>query len=324
VIRRRPECSAAGAGSPGRSVLDLIEDEDAERDDPVMTSTGDTIAPWLMSEADLKRIIREDRRLAQRIAVLAAVVLFLLAAGLTTAAFELDGRAAGVPLASMLIVSAFLLIGVAVVPAVVLGLHRARRRRWERRERECRELAHIAQTIDDPALGELVTFNFRLMDRFVAVAITQSRTAYLACLGTATAGLLVLLVGATAAMTVHGLGNQITAGALTAVGAAVSSYLSVSFLRPFEMTSKQMSYYYGQPLVHCYLLHAEWLDKRFEAEADPENRWKMRHELIRATLNAGQRAQDHLLDLQLDLRLGEENPAVPAPAPANGKKPVSA
>jgi hypothetical protein len=234
------------------------------------------------------------------------------------AAFRLEQRAVGVPLASMLIVSAFFLVGALVVPMVAFGLHRARRRRWERRERECRELAHIAETINDPALGELVTFNFRLMDRFVAVAITQSRTSYLACVGTATAGLLVLLAGATAALTVQGLTNQITAGALTAVGAAVSSYLSVSFLRPFEMTSKQMSYYYGQPLVHCYLLHAEWLGKRFEEDADPANRWKVRHELIRAALNAGQIAQNHLLDLQL----GVEKPA--APAPPNGNKPVSA
>lgn len=155
------------------------------------------------------------------------------------------------------------------------------------------------------------------MDRFVAVAIAQSRTSYLACLGAASAGLLVLLAGATAALTVQGLTNQITAGALTAVGAGVSTYLSVTFLRPFEMTSKQMSYYYGQPLVHCYLLHAEWLGKRFEEDADPTNRWKVRHELIRAALNAGQNAQDHLLDLQL----GVEKLA--AQVATNGNKPVS-
>jgi hypothetical protein len=111
--------------------------------------------------------------------------------------------------------------------------------------------------------------------------------------------LLVLLVGATTVLAVQGIAGQIIAGALTAVGAALSSYLSVTFLRTFQMTSKQMSYYYGQPLVHCYLLHAEWLGERFEQDADPTNRWKMRHQLIRATLDASRNAQDHLLDLQL-------------------------
>jgi hypothetical protein len=83
------------------------------------------------------------------------------------------------------------------------------------------------------------------------------------------------------------------------------------------MTSKQMSYYYGQPLVHCYLLHAEWLGKRFEEDADSANRWEVRHELIRAVLDAGQNAQDHLLDLQL----GVEKLATPTWP--NRTKPVS-
>jgi hypothetical protein len=278
---------------------------------------GDKTAPWLMTDADLARVIGEDKQLAQRTAWPIAAVLVVAAAGLATAAFRIDLPGSGVPLASMLIVSAFLLIAALIVPMIVFGLHRSRRRRWQRRERECRELAHIAKTIHDSALGDLITFNFRLMDRFVAVAVTQSQRSYLACLGAATAGLLVLLAGATAALTVHGLANQITAGALTALGAGVGSYLSVSFLRPFEMTSKQMSYYYGQPLVHCYLLHAEWLGKRFEKDADPVNKWTVRNELIRAALNAAQNAQDHLLDLQL----GSEK--VAAPAPLNGHQPFS-
>lgn len=271
--------------------------------------------PWLMSDADLERVIHDDKRLAHQTAWPLVFVLVLVSVALTVASFRIDRQAFGVPLASMLIVSAFLFVMAVAVPMIIFGLHRTRRRRWERRERECQELAHIARTIEDPALGDLITFNFRLMDRFVAVAITQSRTSYLACLGVASAGLLVLLVGATTALTVHGVASQITAGALTTVGAALSSYLSVNFLRPFEMASKQMSYYYGQPLVHCYLLHAEWLGKRFEQDADSANRWKVRHELIRAALDAGRNAQDHLLDLQLGVE------KIPASTRSNGHTP---
>jgi hypothetical protein len=59
-----------------------------------------------------------------------------------------------------------------------------------------------------------------------------------------------------------------------------------------------MSYYYGQPLVHCYLLHAEWLAERFSEDAEPSFVSSTRRELIRAALNASRQAQDHLLDLQ--------------------------
>lgn len=65
------------------------------------------------------------------------------------------------------------------------------------------------------------------------------------------------------------------------------------------MTSKQMSYYYGQPLVHCYLLHAEWLAERYEKKADLTHLWEVREELLRSVLHASNNAQNHLLDLQL-------------------------
>jgi len=80
----------------------------------------------------------------------------------------------------------------------------------------------------------------------------------------------------------------------------VGSYLSVTFLKTFTMTSKQLSYYYGQPLVHCYLLHAEWLGMRFEHGADQATKWRIHQELIRAVLDASRSAQSHLLDLQFD------------------------
>jgi hypothetical protein len=202
----------------------------------------------------------------------------------------------------MLIVAAFFLIAAVGVPWIMHRQEEIRERQWRESRSECRRLASIAHRIKDEALGELVSFNFRMMERFITVAIDQARSAYNACTVAATAALLVLLVGATAVVTIGNATAQITAGVLTAIGAALSSYHSITFLRTFQMTSKQMSYYYGQPLVHCYLLHAEWLGERFEEDADPENRWKIRHQLIRATLEASQNAQRHLLDLQLGTR----------------------
>jgi hypothetical protein len=145
------------------------------------------------------------------------------------------------------------------------------------------------------------------MDRFVAVAIGQARMSYLTCVVAATAALLVLLAGAATALTVEGLAGQITVGVLTGVGATLGSYLSVTFLSTFRMTAQQMSYNYGQPLVHCYLLHAEWLGERFEQGADDDHRWEIRNKLIEAVLDAGRNAQSHLLDLQLGVQRPAQN-----------------
>jgi FtsH-binding integral membrane protein len=264
---------------------------------------------------------REDQRHSRRTAGWFALVLFLAATGLAAGSLLLDRRTYGVPLAAMLIVAAFLLVAAVAVPLIVVALQRARQQRLAWLTAESADLTRIAGTIKDRTLGDLISFNFRLMERFVGVAITQAQASYLACSAAATAGLLVLLVGAAVAMSVHDLASQITAGVLTTIGVAVSSYLSVTFLNTFKMTSKQMSYYYGQPLVHCYLLHAEWLGRRFEHGADPAVQWQIRQELIRAALDASRNAQDHLLDLQFEsLKVATANGT---PVPADGRARLS-
>jgi hypothetical protein len=262
--------------------------------------------------------VSEDERRSRRTARWLAVVLLVAAAGLTGGALLLDRKTYGVPLAAMLIVAAFLLVAAVAVPVVIVSLQRARQERLRWLASESADLSAIAGTIRDSPLGDLISFNFRLMERFVGVAIAQAQASYLACSASAAAGLLVLFVGATMAMSVDGLASQVTAGALTTVGAAVSCYLSVTFLNTFKMTSKQMSYYYGQPLVHCYLLHAEWLGKRFEHGADPAVRWQIRQELIRAALDASRNAQDHLLDLQFDSLKVAANGTTSGPVTAPG------
>lgn len=262
------------------------------QDTEARPSTSDTSGPRpdQANGNDDERVHRIGRRLA--------VVLVVVAAALVASTLLLDRKTYGVPIAAMLIVAAFLLVGAVAVPIVAEELQRARQQRlaWFRDESEA--LARIAGK--NSPLGNLIAFNFRLMERFVGVAITQAQASFLACTVAATAGLLVLLVGAATVLTVHGLASQITVGALTTIGAAVGCYITVTFLNTFKMTSRQMSYYYGQPLVHCYLLHAEWLGNRFEHDPDPDHRWQIHQELIQAVLDASRNAQSHLLDLQIE------------------------
>jgi hypothetical protein len=259
-------------------------------------------APWLMTQDQLDQVIDADRRRTRRAAVLISVAFSASAAALTAAGLVIDRQAHGAPAAVALIVAAFFLLAAVVAPMALVSLQRARCRRWRQRQRECQELGAIVEVIQNPALGKLVSFNFRLMDRFIAVALGQARASFLGCSVAAATALLVLLAGTATVVTADNAGAQVTAGVLTAAGAALSGFLSVTFLRTFEMTSRQMSYYYGQPLVHCYLLHAEWLVERFDKDADPKARWTMHHELIRAALSASNNAQHHLLDLQRPMR----------------------
>jgi hypothetical protein len=67
-----------------------------------------------------------------------------------------------------------------------------------------------------------------------------------------------------------------------------------------------MSYYYGQPLVHCFLLHAEWLAS--EASEDVTNTEKVRlmEKVVDASIKAGADAQSHLLKIQISNHKGRD------------------
>jgi hypothetical protein len=110
------------------------------------------------------------------------------------------------------------------------------------------------------------------------------------------------------------------------VGTVLSGFLTRTFLRAYQMTSTQMSYYYGQPLVHCYLLHAQWLASEASEHLDDSGKLHLRKKVIEATLKAAADAQDHLLSLQLTESRGhgtrpgrnQVNPqsdAAPSPSP---------
>ena len=59
-----------------------------------------------------------------------------------------------------------------------------------------------------------------------------------------------------------------------------------------------MSYYYGQPLVHCYLLHAEWLTLMLAEKPEWRVHADLWREVVAASIQAGENAQNHLLSMQ--------------------------
>lgn len=268
------------------------------------TQTGrqpdlDSLGEWSMSNDELDAVVDADHKRSRRNATWLSTGLIVVAAGAGAYTIGwLDDTAAASP---VLAAVAFCLLLAIVSPMGVMALHRTRSRRWRQHHRECADLTDAVEYVEDHGLKRLLLFNFRLMDRFVATALGQAQASYVACVVAASVGLVILLAGTTAVLIVGDLSAQITAGTLTAAGAGLTGYLSATFLRTFAMTSQQMSYYYGQPLVHCYLLHAEWLAERYDRGSDADVRAATHHDLIKAALDAGHNAQNHLLDLHLAL-----------------------
>jgi hypothetical protein len=255
---------------------------------------------------------------------LPTLLLVVLAAGvLAGAAIHLDHRPhASLAGTILYVLAGFLVVAAATAPFVAASMRQARDRQRAVSREELRSITEAADEIREPALAKLIAFNFRLMDRFIDVALGQAKAAYLFCAGSACAALLVLLIGTAALLSTADPAAQVAVGVLRAAGAALSGFISITFMRTFAMTSRQMSYYYGQPLVHCYLLHAEWLAKR---AAGHETRQSQQFDdlLVRSTIRAGEQAQHHLLEL-LQVKGVPDAPlefSVPEPAtaaPMNG------
>jgi hypothetical protein len=159
-------------------------------------------------------------------------------------------------------------------------------------EREALELEHAG----GDALGPFMAFSHRQMTRFECVALAQAKVSHAASLLAAALGFVVLIVGAWVTFTRGSVDDTVTGAVMTGVGTALSGFLSITFLRTFRITSEQMSYYYGQPLVNCYLLHAERLLERCGLDLGADQRREDVQEVIRTILDAAIAAQSHLLD----------------------------
>jgi hypothetical protein len=78
----------------------------------------------------------------------------------------------------------------------------------------------------------------------------------------------------------------------------MAGFLLATFMNTYRMAARQMSYYYGQPLVHCYLLHAEWLTLLLTEGSGSKGDAGLWKPVIAAAIRASENAQAHLLSMQ--------------------------
>jgi hypothetical protein len=192
----------------------------------------------------------------------------------------------------------FFLISAAAVPLGVSRERRFERAEEEACEKDCRDLYWALNGIEDRGLKGLAWVNYKQLRSFTSIAQGQARMSFYASLAAAAASLLVLTSIAAVAVGLPTTAAKITAGLLATVGSALSAFLAKTFFTSYQMASRQMSYYYGQPLVHCYLLIADWLAAEGREEFGNEEGRVLLRKVIDASIKAGADAQDHLLSMQ--------------------------
>jgi hypothetical protein len=234
-------------------------------------------------------------------AVLLGLALFAVAAGAALGDWEdLPAGPGGSGWLSPVafVISAFALISSVAVPLGILRESGLRADDEWKCERDCNQLDMALGRIGDKTLSGLARANFKQMRTFTVIAQRQARMSFYASLTASGIALFILIAGAAAANGLTATPAKITAGSLAAAGAALSGFLAKTFLNSYSMAARQMSYYYGQPLVHCYLLHAEWLMSVAEKSSGDQATFRLWQQIIEASLKAGTVAQDHLLSMQ--------------------------
>jgi hypothetical protein len=191
--------------------------------------------------------------------LLVLALLVVASTSVAVGAFVLPSQADSGLAPACYVIGAFFFIAAVVIPAGISREMAIEAEEHDNCKRDCRRLKKALSSIDEETLRELMVANFRQMRTFTKIAQQQARMSYYASLIGASVSLLILAAGAAVTLGLTATPAKVTVGALAAVGTALSVFLSRTFLRTYEMTSRQMSYYYGQPLVHCHLLHAEWL-----------------------------------------------------------------
>jgi Cyanobacterial TRADD-N associated 2-Transmembrane domain len=193
---------------------------------------------------------------------------------------------------------AFFLMSSTVVPLFIAREVRLEKAEKERCQTDCQDLYWALDHMGDRTLKGLAFVNFKELRIFTVIAQKQARMSYYASLVAASATLLVLVSGAAVAIGSPIGYAKIAAGVLATIGAAFSSFLVKTFLKAYQMSSRQMSYYYGQPVVHCYMLHAEWLASEAGTHLNDADRARLWEKVVDASIKAGTDAQGHLLSMQ--------------------------
>jgi hypothetical protein len=241
--------------------------------------------------------VRQSRRVAAAAGLLAAALLLVAVTAIVGGSL-LRSHAGGWLVPAAFVTGAFFFISSVVVPLGVLRESSIEAHEKENCSNDCKDLLWALRSIGDHTLKGLAWINFKQLRTFSVIAQKQARMSYYASLVAASISLLALASGAAVAISLSTTTAKVTVGALATAGSVLSGFLAKTFLESYQMASRQMSYYYGQPLVHCYLLHAQWLASEAHEHSGDKMELCLWEKVVDASITASASAQAQLLSMQ--------------------------
>jgi hypothetical protein len=235
--------------------------------------------------------------------LLAAVLLLIAVAATAGGGSLLRSHASGWLVPAAFVTGAFFFISSVVVPLGVLWESSIEAHEKANCSNDCDDLLWAVCGIGDRTLKGLAWINFKQLRTFSVIAQKQARMSYYASLAAASISLLTLTSGAAVAIGLSATSAKLTVSALATAGSVLSGFLAKTFLESYQTASRQMSYYYGQPLVHCYLLHAQWLASEAGEHSGDKTELDLWEKVVDASIAASASAQAQLSSMQ------EPNPA---------------
>jgi hypothetical protein len=230
---------------------------------------------------------------------LLSAMLLLVAVGATVGGgWLLRSHADSGLVAAAFVTGVFFFISSVVVPLGVLRESGFEAEEKESSGKDSKDLFWALDGIRDRTLSRLAWINFKQLRTFTTIAQRQARMSYYVSVAAAAISLLTLASGAAVAIGLSATTGKVAVGVLATAGSALSGFFAKTFLKSYQMASRQMSYYYGQPLVHCYLMHAQWLAAEAREHSGDAIEILLWQKVIDASINASASAQKHLLTMQ--------------------------
>jgi len=158
------------------------------------------------------------------------------------------------------------------IAAAVPSIRRARRLLREREEEARKKAREASDELSDALdLTGLLKANRKQMEAYDELARVQSRESFRNSQIAMAIGLAVLVFGALAVILVNDTASKITTATLTGLGGLLSGYISRTFLRVYERSQQQLTFFFQQPLVNSYILAADRMIERMASDEIKDN-----------------------------------------------------
>ncbi|MEU8919509.1 hypothetical protein AB0D10_01060 [Kitasatospora sp. NPDC048545] len=172
----------------------------------------------------------------------------------------------------------------------------------------------LAELKNHTELATLLEINQRQIDQYHAIATGQADRSFVTAQRAMASGLLVIMACFIAGLMVPSNEVRWFLGALGAVGAAISAYLSKTFLFVYKESQAQLNRYFDQPVLNGYYLTAERLADGIQDGPQGDMRRRIIEQVLEASTRVGKLPEP--VPIRASARRPRKVPTVKADVPA--------